>query len=483
MSQVDKYNEKWGKGKPQDTESKNVEAKKAQESRANFYAQVKDYVIDGQNASLSELRTKFKIGAQKAEALLSQMEQEGIISSPDENNLGIRSVLVKKEDAMSEEDKVEENKTDDATKPIDNNAAEVSEIGNDEFWHSELGKKFNRKEYLTNPEIYAEVKAAYEQFIEDQKTPSEEGQEVPAEEVDSKPTLVVGEDDGKNQSAENEDAEWVKEYDAYLIQWGKDHNNDWERDLGDDESKPEGLKGSFKTGATYHYASPEKVSVKIAKDQEAKAEDFYPMLDLANEKEQSLTLTGNMTQSFERAILEAAAKKNVLVENMDERQEKIYASYQSKDEGKTDANQSKNADEGKDNAENPISRVRRMIAQGHKDATPEEQKILEEHNQKTAARAKMVEELKALEAKGASIGGDGDDSKAYTEMTIKSLESRTDTPSKGLKDRTDWLKDIATKYGENPDSKKVEAAMDKETAYKKSSAEAAAALKSSEKSK
>lgn len=60
---------------------------------------------------------------------------------------------------------------------------------------------------------------------------------------------VDGADGNGPRTAENEDPDWVKKYDAALTRYGQENGNEWTRDNEADENgeRPAGLKGKFKT--------------------------------------------------------------------------------------------------------------------------------------------------------------------------------------------------------------------------------------------
>ncbi len=150
---------------------------------------------------------------------------------------------------------------------------------------------------------------------------------------------VDGADGNGPRTAENEDPDWVRKYDAALTRYGQENGNEWTRDNEADENgeRPAGLKGKFKNGTEVHYADKDKLSVKTPEGEKPNADHFKEIIALAKENGQDIKLGPTMTPEFKAALIEACAKGGVEIQNLSEEDRAVYNVFVPKEE-KTEEN-------------------------------------------------------------------------------------------------------------------------------------------------
>ena len=161
----------------------------------------------------------------------------------------------------------------------------------------------------------------------DDRQDTREGNDGSAIEVD-------GADGNGPRTAENEDPDWVRKYDAALTRYGQENGNEWTRDNEADENgeRPAGLKGKFKNGTEVHYADKDKLSVKTPEGEKPNADHFKEIIALAKENGQDIKLGPTMTPEFKAALIEACAKGGVEIQNLSEEDRAVYNGFVPKEE-------------------------------------------------------------------------------------------------------------------------------------------------------
>lgn len=173
---------------------------------------------------------------------------------------------------------------------------------------------------------------------------------------------VDGADGNGPRTAENEDPDWVKKYDAALTRYGQENGNEWTRDNEADENgeRPAGLKGKFKNGTEVHYADKDKLSVKTPEGEKPNADHFKEIIALAKENGQDIKLGPTMTPEFKAALIEACAKGGVEIQNLSEEDRAAYNGFVPKEEKKEENTEQKEENTEEEKAE-PAYQLKPLI--------------------------------------------------------------------------------------------------------------------------
>lgn len=168
----------------------------------------------------------------------------------------------------------------------------------------------------------------------DDRQDTREGNDGTAAAGDGSAIEVDGADGNGPRTAENEDPDWVRKYDAALTRYGQENGNEWTRDNEADENgeRPAGLKGKFKNGTEVHYADKDKLSVKTPEGEKPNADHFKEIIALAKENGQDIKLGPTMTPEFKAALIEACAKGGVEIQNLSEEDRAVYNGFVPKEE-------------------------------------------------------------------------------------------------------------------------------------------------------
>lgn len=136
------------------------------------------------------------------------------------------------------------------------------------------------------------------------------------------------------RTTENEDADWVKQYDEALSKYGQANGNEWVRDNEPDENgeRPAGLKGKFANGTEVHYADKDKLSVKTPEGEKPNADHFKEIIALAKDNNQEIKLGTTMTPEFKAALIEACAKGGIEMQGLSAEDREVYDSFKPQEE-------------------------------------------------------------------------------------------------------------------------------------------------------
>ncbi len=186
---------------------------------------------------------------------------------------------------------------------------------------------------------------------------------------------ISSEDENDSRTNEQAEPEWVERYNATLLRWGEENNDEWTRDNEEDENgtRPVGLKGKFKSGVKLHYTAEDKVSVKAPEGQQISAEHFAAVIALAKENGQDIKLGQTMSPEFKSALIEACAKGGIEMQGLSEEDKRLYENFAPKAEERAEERTEENNDRPqtraavvKDTDEhgNPLYKVNPRIVEG-----------------------------------------------------------------------------------------------------------------------
>lgn len=275
----------------------------------------------------------------------------------------------------------------------------------------------------------------------------EEGNDGAAAAGDGSAIEVDGADGNGPRTAENEDPDWVKKYDAALTRYGQENGNEWIRDNEADENgeRPAGLKGKFKNGTEVHYADKDKLSVKTPEGEKPNADHFKEIIALAKENGQDIKLGPTMTPEFKAALIEACAKGGVEIQNLSEEDRAAYNGFVPKEEKKEENTEQKeeNTEEG---TRKPVEKKEFLQDDYYSYFRPDSAKVrynmmerlattpakdinFKEMSNKTA----LDEKIASLQKAGAIIGKD---SKESAELTLAEYAKLSVVAAKGELDES-----------------------------------------------
>lgn len=224
----------------------------------------------------------------------------------------------------------------------------------EDFYKSEAVRELGISGNKITKEQKQKLEKLYEEYKQQKSSQGAEGQEAPKAQEAQKSQSKNGDGKGEgdnileidaspemSRTNENDDPDWVKEYNEKLTQYGAANNNAWQRDNEPDENgmRPVGLKGAFANGTEAHYTDKNKLSVKTPEDKVPSADNFKEIVELAKDQNQIIKLGSNMSSEFKMALIEACAKGGVEIQNLSEDELNAYNSFKPQEEVKTKAHE------------------------------------------------------------------------------------------------------------------------------------------------
>lgn len=280
------------------------------------------------------------------------------------------------------------------------------------LWAKEQGLDISKDGYENNsvaPEKVAEIYKKYQASLQSGAEPAAANDDVAGE--SGQLDLIEGEEPPVD------DNEWIKEYNEYLTKYGREHNNAWTRDAGEDGQ----LCGHFEKGPSFVYDSPNKLNFGYKKDDKPMAEDFMGPLSLAKEKGQKLSWNSNISEASRKAIMEACAKVGLDIVGLNEAEQEKF----DKMRGVPQETKEEPSKEEPKKALNPVEAMRDKIRQRKADSG-EIRGMLLENATEGADKAKLERRhrMYQLTSKGATTYGDKPEDQELLGLELADVAAR-----------------------------------------------------------